>query len=75
MIDSTTILALTGPPCAGKSTVVELLRESQVPAIDTGDMIREKANERYEDPNEDEIWETSQNIRDSHGLEGPTAIC
>jgi dephospho-CoA kinase len=68
------VLVLTGPPAAGKSTVVGMLRDLGVPCKDTGDAVREEAHRRYDDPDEDQIWSVSESIREEHGDAGPTVI-
>jgi dephospho-CoA kinase len=68
------VLALTGPPAAGKSTAVKMLRDMGVPCKDTGEAIREKAHERYDDPNEDQIWSVAELLRDEHGPAAPTIV-
>ena len=68
------VLALTGPPCAGKSTIVSILEDLNVPCKDTGDAIRDEAHRRYDDPDEDMIWEVAGSIRDEHGNAGPTKM-
>jgi hypothetical protein len=72
------VLALTGPPAAGKSTAVSLLEDCGVPCRDTGDAIRAKATREYDGsgdgPDEDYIWNIAQLIRDEHGPAGPTVV-
>lgn len=70
----TVVLALTGPPAAGKSTVVGMLRDLGVPCKDTGDAVREEAQRRYDDPDEDQVWDVAESIRDEYGDAGPTVI-
>lgn len=73
----TLVLALIGPPCAGKSTAVSVLQDIGVPCRDTGDAIRDEAHERFDgtgEPDEDYIWNVASLIREEHGSEGPTAI-
>lgn len=70
----TTVLVLTGPPAAGKSTVVGMLRDLGIPCKDTGDAVREEAHRHYDDPDEDQIWSVAESIRDEHGDAGPTVI-
>lgn len=73
----TVVLALTGPPAAGKSTLVGLLRDIGVPCKDTGEAVREEARRRLDtdELSEDQIWDVATEIRDEHGPAGPTAIC
>lgn len=71
----TTIIALIGPPCSGKSTITEMLEDLGVPCMDTGDAIRRRTEERIDDPTEDDYWKMASTIREDHGPEGPTAIC
>jgi cytidylate kinase len=68
------VLALTGPPAAGKSTAVGMLRDMDIPCRDTGEAIREQARAQYADPTEDQIWEVAELIRDEHGPAGPTKV-
>lgn len=73
----TLVLALVGPPCAGKSTAVSVLEDIGVPCRDTGDAIRAEAYDRFDgtgEPDEDYIWNVASLIREEHGPEGPTAI-
>lgn len=73
----TVVLALTGPPAAGKSTVVGLLRDLGVPCKDTGEAIRERAHDQYNgtaEPDEDYIWNVAELVREDHGPAGPTII-
>lgn len=77
MADNTTVLALTGPPASGKSTVVDILTDIGVPCKDTGDAVREEAHRRYDGtggPDEDCVWEIAGVIREEHGPAGPTII-
>lgn len=71
----TRILALTGPPAAGKSTVCSLFEDLGVPTVSTGDGIRAEAEQQYDDPTEDDIWQTAQDIREELGPAGPTMAC
>lgn len=66
------VLALTGPPAAGKSTAVKMLRDMGIPCKDTGEAIREAAHDEYDDPNEDQIWAHAELLRDNNGLAAPT---
>lgn len=75
MSESTTILALTGPPASGKSTISSMLGAQDVPVISTGDAVRDRARDRHDDPDEDDIWATAQALRDDHGPAGPTVAC
>lgn len=71
------VLALTGPPAAGKSTAVTILRDMGVPCKDTGDAIRDEAHRRHNgsgEPDEDYIWDIAGVIREEHGPAGPTMI-
>lgn len=70
-----TIIALTGPPAAGKSVVCDLFEDVGVPTVSTGEGVRELAENEYDDPDEDDIWETAQELRDEHGPAGPTISC
>lgn len=69
-----TVLALTGPPAAGKSCIVDLLRSLDVPCRDTGELIRDEATARYDDPTEDQVWDVATALRDEHGPAGPTQL-
>lgn len=69
------IIALTGPPAGGKSTVCSLFEDVGVPTVGTGDGIRAEAENRYDDPDEDQIWEVAQSIREDLGPAGPTIAC
>lgn len=69
------VIALTGPPAGGKSTVCSLFEDLGVPTVGTGDGVRREARERYDDPSEDEIWETAQSLREEHGPAGATVAC
>jgi len=68
------VLALTGPPAAGKSTAVSMLRDMGIPCKDTGEAIRDKAHERYDDPNEDQIWSEAELLREKHGGAAPVIV-
>jgi len=68
------VLALTGPPAAGKSTAVKMLRDMGIPCKDTGEAIREKAREAYDDPNEDQIWAEAELLREEHGAAAPVIV-
>lgn len=68
------VLALTGPPAAGKSTAVKMLRDMGIPCKDTGEAIREKAHERYDDPDEDQIWAEAELLREQHGAAAPVIV-
>lgn len=70
----TVVLALTGPPASGKSTAVKMLRDMGVPCKDTGEAIREKAHEAYDDPNEDQVWAEAELLRDEHGAAAPAIV-
>lgn len=70
----TVVLTLTGPPAAGKSTAVKMLRDMGIPCKDTGEAIRETAHERYDDPNEDQVWTVAELLRDEHGPAAPTIV-
>lgn len=72
---TTNVIALTGPPCSGKSTVCDLLDDCGVPTISTGEAIRSDAQDRYDDPDEDDVWDVAQSLRDEHGPAGPTIAC
>ena len=69
-----TVIVLTGPPASGKSTITDMIREMAVPCKDTGDAIRDEAERRYEDPDEDDVWDVAESIREEIGPEGPTAV-
>lgn len=71
----TKIIALTGPPAAGKSTVCELFGDLGVPSVSTGDGVREEAHQRYDDPTEDDIWATAESLREELGEAGATIAC
>jgi dephospho-CoA kinase len=71
----TRVLALTGKPAVGKSTIVGVLTELGVPCKGTGDAVRERAAEQYDDPDEDDVWEVATELRDEHGPAGPTVAC
>jgi len=68
------VLALTGPPAAGKSTAVKMLRDMGIPCKDTGEAIREKAREAYDDPNEDQMWAQAELLREEHGPAAPVIV-
>lgn len=68
------VIALTGPPAAGKSTIVDLFDDMGVPAIDTGDAVRRVANEQLDDPSEEEIWSWVSDQREQIGDEAPTMM-
>lgn len=70
-----TVLALTGPPAAGKSTVTDMLEDMGVPCKSTGDAVRDEAARRHDDPDEDDVWDVAQSLRDEHGDAGPTVAC
>lgn len=69
------IIALTGPPAGGKSTVCSLFEDLGVPTVGTGDGVRERAAEKWDDPTEDQIWQTAQDLRETFGPAGPTMAC
>lgn len=69
------VIALTGPPAAGKSTITGIMRDIGVPVKDTGEAVRDEAAERYDDPSEDDIWDVATSLRDEHGPAGPTIAC
>lgn len=74
---NTTVLALVGPPAAGKSTIVGMLRDLDVPCKDTGAAVREEAARRYdgtENPDEEYVWNVASLLREEYGPEGPTAV-
>lgn len=73
--DGATVVAITGPPASGKSTVAGMFEDIGIPCKDTGEAVREKAREHFDDPNEDDMWEMASRIRQLHGDEGPTKIC
>lgn len=68
------VLALTGLPAAGKSTVSSMVRDLGVPCKDTGEAVREEAQDRYDEPDEDDVWETAEDLRAEHGPAGPTIV-
>jgi len=68
------VLALTGLPAAGKSTAVKMLRDMGIPCKDTGEAIREKAHEAYDDPNEDQVWAQAELLREEHGAAAPVIV-
>lgn len=72
----TVVIALTGPPAAGKSTATTMLRDMGVPCMDTGEAIRSEARDRHDqsDPDEEYVWNVAELIREEHGAAGPTAI-
>lgn len=71
----TKLIAITGPPAAGKTTVGDLLEDLGLPVISTGDAVRELAAERHDDPDEDDIWHVAKDLRNEHGPAGPTIAC
>lgn len=46
-----------------------------VPTKSTGDAIRDKAAERFDDPDEDDVWQVAEDLRYEHGPAGPTIAC
>lgn len=76
-MEDVNVLALTGPPAAGKSTMVSILRDLGIPCRDTGEAIRVEARDRYDgddEPDEDYIWNEANLIREEHGPAGPTVL-
>jgi dephospho-CoA kinase len=71
----TRVLALTGAPAVGKSTVVAMLEDMGVPCKGTGDAVRELAADQYDDPDEDDVWSVAADLRDTYGPAGPTVAC
>lgn len=68
------VLAITGPPCAGKSTITDIFSDIGVLTIDTGDAMREYARDVLDDPDEEEIWDEVSSLRDERGPQAPTAV-
>lgn len=68
------VVVLTGKPASGKSTVAQFFADEGWPVRDTGDAIREEAHRRHDDPDEDQVWEVAQAIRQDHGPAGPTKL-
>jgi len=74
---SVTVLALIGRPCAGKSTVTDVLSDLGVPCVDTGDEVRQRTSERLQDdvePDEADHWATAKYLRSEHGPAAPTIL-
>lgn len=71
----TNVLALTGPPAAGKSTICDFLRDLDIPVKSTGQLVRDRANEKWDDPSEDQIWSYAEDLRSDLGAKAPTCLC
>jgi dephospho-CoA kinase len=61
--DSMGIVALTGPPAAGKSTIAELFRGGQTPVVRAGNWVREQADSE----DEEDVWSYVKAKQSEHG--------
>lgn len=64
------LLALTGAPCAGKSTTANHIRDAGYPVVSMGDELRR----RERDSDEDAIWALAENLREEHGPHGVATV-
>lgn len=71
-----TMLVLTGPPAAGKTTIQNLLEDFDVPVVETSDIVRTHAETQDDlDPeNGDDLWAAAEQLREEFGPEAPTKL-